>query len=106
MPLPAGQWLVMGQLLAVDFDAGGILVRCGLTVGGTQFPPTAVSLGQNNPGAPITATAALTLASAGEASIRCHYEGAMGDLPSIRKYVESIRIFAIRAGDVQADVVP
>jgi hypothetical protein len=106
MPLPAGHWLVTSQLLAVDFDAGGILVRCGLTVGGTAFPSTAVSIGQNNPGAPITSTAALSLPASGEASIRCHYEGAQADLPSIRKYVESVRIFAIRAGDVQADTVP
>jgi hypothetical protein len=106
MPLPAGKWLVTGQLLAVDFDAGGITVRCGLTVGGTAFPQTAVTVGQNNPGAPITPTAATTLAAAGEVAMRCHYEGAPADVPSNRKYLESIRLFAVRAGNLQADVVP
>jgi hypothetical protein len=104
LPLPAGSWLITGQVLAVDFDAGSAIVRCGITAGGTAFPSTAVSAGAANPGAPITPTAAATLNASGEAVLRCHYEG--GGAPSTNKYLESIRLFAIRTGGVQADVVP
>lgn len=102
LSLPTGQWLITGQVLAVNFGASDT-VRCGLTVGGTDYPSTAVSVSSTNPGGPITATAAHNLNAPADAHLRCASDSAP-DVPN--KYLESIQIYAIRTGDLQVQTAP
>jgi hypothetical protein len=101
LSLPAGQWLVTGQVVAVNFGAFDI-VRCRLTVGGTDYPSTAVAVSGANPGSPITTTAPHNLTVSGDAHLRC----ASDSTPAVNKYLESIRMYAISTGDLQVQTVP
>jgi hypothetical protein len=96
LSLPAGEYLISGHALAVNFGTFDI-VRCGLSVGGTTYPSTAVSVSSGNPGGPITATAAHVLTTPGQALLRC----ASDSTPAPTKLLESIRIYAIATGDLR-----
>jgi hypothetical protein len=96
LSLPAGHWLVTGQLVAANTGAYDI-VRCRITAGGTDYQSTAVSVSSVLPAAPITANAAFTLTAPGDAQLRCASDSA----PNPGKYLESIRLYAISTGDLQ-----
>jgi hypothetical protein len=102
--LPAGDYLVTANVVAVNFSPPDF-VRCNLEVGGTSYPGSTatpgVSSGFSNAASQITTTAAVALTSSGDATLSCLHDTS-GRTPS----VESIRIYAIRTGELHAQTVP
>jgi len=93
--LPAGEYLVNANVAAVNFHTPDF-IRCGLRVGGTNYPGSTTWAGNQNPVSQITATTAVSLTSPADVTLHCGHDGNLSGLP----YLESVRIYAIRTSEV------
>jgi hypothetical protein len=92
--LPAGEYLVNANVAAVNFQTPDFF-RCALRVGGTNHPGSTTWAGNQNPVNQITTTA-VSLTSPGDVTLHCGHDDDLSGSP----YLESIRIYAIRTGEL------
>jgi hypothetical protein len=93
--LPAGEYLVNANVAAVNFHTPDFF-RCGLRVGGNNHPGSTTWAGNQNPVSQITTTTAVSLTSPGDVTLHCGHDDDLSGSP----YLESIRIYAIRTGEL------
>jgi hypothetical protein len=93
--LPAGEYLVNANVAAVNFQTPDFF-RCALRVGGTNHPGSTTWAGNQNPVSQITTTTAVSLTSTSDVTLHCSHDDDVSPPP----YVESIRIYAIRTGEL------
>jgi hypothetical protein len=93
--LPAGEYLVNANVAAVNFQTPDFF-RCALRVGGNNHPGSTTWAGNQNPVSQITTTTAVSLTSTSDVTLHCSHDDDVSPPP----YVESIRIYAIRTGEL------
>jgi hypothetical protein len=103
LSLPAGQFLVEAHLVLVNFNDFPTITRCHIRAGGTDFPSTASkpgvnnNTGENSPIEQMAMSAPLSLTAPDTAVLICTPDPI---LYSIRPYVESVRMYAIKTGNL------
>ena len=99
--LPAGKGLVQGNVVAVNF--GNVdFFRCGIKVGATSYGGSTASVGGAIPTSQRVTSAPVTLTDAADATLSCSHDATLAGAP----YTESIRLFAIRTGNLDARTEP
>ncbi len=99
--IPAGKWLVQGNVVAVNFGPVDFM-RCGISVGGKTYGGSTASVGTTHPAEDLGTTVPVTLTDATDATMSCSHDVNLASAP----YVESVGLFAIRTGNLDARIEP